>query len=98
MNIHTLWVMRKSETVPELLEAWDEFSVDENPYGFKAACADSLARVGSGVESHRFIDLSVSLRDVERQFGPAVLDADVVSEEKRQSTDAYLQGDGYAGA
>ena len=37
MFIRTLWGLRKGETTPELLLAWDEFCVDENFDGWKTA-------------------------------------------------------------
>ncbi len=33
MVIKTLWGWRKSEDTPELMQAWDEYTVDDAPSG-----------------------------------------------------------------
>jgi hypothetical protein len=76
--IYTLWIMRRGEPEPELMEAWDEFSFDANPDGFKRACQEALLSVASDVTDYRYIDLNVNAAELTRQFGRPKLDVTVV--------------------
>ena len=70
MLIHTLWFWRKNEDGPELLEAWDEYAIDENWEGWQAACAKALDSVKSDISSlgYRYIDLRVNGDLIEEAF------------------------------
>ena len=60
MRIHTVWAVRESSPdEPELVTAWDEFSVDANPEGFDADVKEGLESWGTDLETHRYIDLIV---------------------------------------
>ena len=82
MNIKCLWILRTSEPeLPELVQAWDEFSVDDNPEGFADACADSLNRIGTDLEDHRYITIRVDWQTILDAFAPVELDGAVPKEE-----------------
>ena len=61
MIISTLWITRKGiETEsPELITAWDEYSIDENYDGWQLATQLALKEIGDDVVDHRFIDIKV---------------------------------------
>ncbi len=73
-TIRSLWITRKSIDSgfhpPELVEAWDEWSIDENPDGWQEACKRALDAVGSDLSSHRYIDLRVSGDALDSAFQP----------------------------
>lgn len=77
MMIETLWIMRIGETAPELLEAWDEVSVEENREGFNRSCKNSLASVGEEIEAVRYITLKVG-HDIYKAFETIETEAAVV--------------------
>jgi hypothetical protein len=58
-HISTLWITRHSDATPELLAAWDQFSIDGNPGGFTKACEDALAAVGGDVRDRAYLTLIV---------------------------------------
>jgi hypothetical protein len=76
-TIRSLWVTRKSIDAgfhpPELVAAWDEWSIDENPQGWADACKHALDSMGSDLAAHRYIDLFVSGDDLDATFDPASL-------------------------
>lgn len=37
MKIYTIWVTDHPSTEPWLINAWDEYSIDENPEGYEKA-------------------------------------------------------------
>ena len=61
MNVETIWITRYSDDPgpPELLVAWDEYSVEANPDGFAEACRDARLAVGSDLKDSRRVLLSV---------------------------------------
>ena len=68
MIVKSLWIRRKYDpSVPELLTAWDEYSIEENPDGFEADVEQALDKIGSDLMSYRVIDLVV--------YTPAILNA-----------------------
>lgn len=67
MKIHCLFVVRDDRSGVELLEAWDEYSVDENFEGWKEACKTSLTPVLlDGVLKHGYIDIEVDEGEIDR--------------------------------
>jgi hypothetical protein len=76
-QIKTLWGWRKSADSPELLEAWDEYAVDENESGWREACEKAIASVGDDLFAHRFFTLRVSGDKIMESFLPAEADASV---------------------
>lgn len=74
MIVKSLWITRKSEPeYPELLEAWDEYSIDQNPEGFEEACDEAIKAVGTDVEAIRYIDMFVAHQDIDKAFAPPVV-------------------------
>lgn len=78
--VKSLWITRKSEpeASPELLEAWDEYSLDANWEGWEEACEKALAAVGSDVDHVRYIDLHVPTRQVNAAFATIEIEVDTV--------------------
>ena len=75
--IKTLWFWRKGETSPELLVAWDEYTVDQNPDGFAVACHKAYEEVraedvGNG---SRRIEIHAEWNPIERAFLPIKVEA-----------------------
>jgi hypothetical protein len=85
-HIRTLWITRKSIDSgfhpPELVEAWDEWSIDENPSGWVDACKAALESVGSDCASHRYIDIRLEDKALNAIFEPAEIGAIAVTEVK----------------
>lgn len=83
--IETLWATRKSVDggyhPPELLVAWDEFSVDANQEGWFEACTAALASLGGDLDQHRYVTLSLGDDVLEDTFF-ATVTADVQVVEK----------------
>lgn len=69
--IKTLWGLRRNEETPELMEAWDEFSVDENFPGWNDACEAAISSWGSHLYAHRYIDLLINVDQVTTHFDAA---------------------------
>ena len=78
-TIRTLWFWRKGEPDPELLVAWDDYSVDENPEGFQTECAAAYERVRSddAGAGPRAITLSVDATAIEKAFAAPTVNATV---------------------
>ena len=56
MKIYTVWGTRKhAPDDPELMTAWDEFSVDNNPEGYREDIKDQIEGWGSDYHTHREI-------------------------------------------
>lgn len=65
MIIETLWIKRKyGNTPPELVAAWDEFSIDENPQGWQDACTKALDSIGDDLAEHRYIQIRANVSSV----------------------------------
>lgn len=76
MEVQTLWITRKSEpdASPELLVAWDEYSIDQNYKGYQEDVDRALASVGQDVAEYRFITLIVSRKELDNAFKPVRLE------------------------
>ena len=81
ITIKTLWGWRKNEDFPELMQAWDYYSVDQNYEGWTEACEKAIASWGNDLHAHRYIDLNVPDQQVMETFWPADIDAEVVDTE-----------------
>ena len=79
MIVRTLWITRKYDTgmPPELLEAWDEVSIDENSKGFFEACNKALESIGSDLAEFRYLDLEVPELNIRQAFQPPVIESQV---------------------
>jgi hypothetical protein len=78
MRIHTVWGQRVgTENEPELMVAWDEFSVDANPEGFREDVEKALQSWGSDLETHRYIDIRLPDKVINEAFWAPVVEAEV---------------------
>ncbi len=64
MKIKCLFIVREpTDEIPELIAAWDEYSIDEHPEGWKEDCDQALETITKhypvGITS-RFITIDVS--------------------------------------
>ena len=66
MFIRTLWGLRKGETTPELLLAWDEFCVDENFDGWDAAAEEICKKYASTMQTMREVNVGVDMRSLDK--------------------------------
>lgn len=80
-KILSLWITRKASDgeYPELIEAWDEYSVDGNWEGWDEAVKKGIASIGTDLDQYRIIELNVSYEAVQNAFTPHVLPAGVVT-------------------
>lgn len=74
MVIHCLFGMRDSASSPELLTAWDENQVREDPEGWEFDCQESLKDLGDEYKKHAYIDIQVEcLKLAEQVWGSKIL-------------------------
>lgn len=72
MRIYSVWGVRKYfPNEPELMLAWDEFSVDSNPEGYEAAVKQAIESWGDDLLAHRVIEIEVFDLAVLQAFKPA---------------------------
>lgn len=74
LDIYTVWATRKhDEGAPELLVAWDEFSVDNHPDGFERVIVAATDAMGEDLNEVRRITIRVPLETIEAAFdGPVI--------------------------
>jgi hypothetical protein len=72
VNLYALFALRKGEDIPELLEAWDEYSVDGNWDGWEAARTKALASIGDELHSSAIITITVPVEPIEQALNPRV--------------------------
>lgn len=79
MQIYSVWITRKgmSDVTPELIEAWDEFSIEENYDGWATAYEEAVASIGSDLDQARVIALDVSQAGILAAFSAADVTAEV---------------------
>jgi len=78
MLLKCLFIIRKTHLaecnpacpIPELLIAWDEYSIDENREGWDEECCDALSACGDDVEVSRVIEVEVDVAKVRGQLLP----------------------------
>lgn len=59
MKIQCLFILRNGESGPELLTAWDEYTVMENAEGWTEDCEKALAAVKTDIVRHAYVDIEV---------------------------------------
>lgn len=71
MDIATLWIKRKGfeDGSPELIVAWDGYSIDGNWEGWRDACDRELKLIGEDVAAFRFLNIHLSTDEIEKHFG-----------------------------
>lgn len=70
MDVATLWIKRKGceDGPPELIVAWDGYSIEENWQGWSDACARELKMIGDDVVAHRFLNIHLKDDEIEKYF------------------------------
>mgnify|MGYP001259955189 CR=1 FL=1 len=93
IKIRTLWFLEDGDDVmPELLCAWDEYCIDENPQGYEEDMKKAHGSRGTDGE-YRYIELSVDYDKIMKAFRPVKVKADVgfklrqVDEDSRDGLD-----------
>lgn len=83
-EIVSLWATRKSIDAgfhpPELLLAWDEWSIDENAEQWFGDCQKALKAMGDDLDQYRYITIKVSDSVFDRAFF-ATVSTDAKAEE-----------------
>jgi hypothetical protein len=83
VKINALFVTRESEPmIPELVDAWDEFCIEENPDGYAAAVRSQQSEVGDGdVKAFAIVTFEVSDAPILDALypDPVVVSAEVVA-------------------
>lgn len=74
MILHTLWGVRKGESTPELMVAWDEYSVDSYREGFDQDCERAIKSWGNDLQEKRYIDIEISEDSLMGKFNVAEMD------------------------
>ncbi len=77
LTIETLWGARRGESTPELMAAWDEYTIDNWREGWSEACRKAIESYGSDLDTYRYIVLTVDLGKIEQAFEPTTVDAEV---------------------
>jgi len=77
-HLSTLWITRHSDDTPELLAAWDQFSIDGNPGGFTAACENALDAVGDDVRDMAYLTIVVPEEPIFAALYPSNVQAEKV--------------------
>lgn len=70
MIVKTLWGVRKyyENGPPELMEAWDEYTIDNWPEGWEAAREKAIKSWGDELAAWRIVDLVVCADLVKAEF------------------------------
>lgn len=85
MVISTLWATRVSDDGPELLAAWDQWSIEGNWEGWAAECRRQLDAMGNDLDQYRYFNLSVDLDKIEDAFRQRTLPAVVTPAENPEA-------------
>lgn len=73
IRVQTLWAWREGEDNPELLSAWDEFSIDDNHEGFREDFEKHRAAVGEKGVEFRELEVLLNIDEIKGSFGRGVL-------------------------
>jgi hypothetical protein len=73
-----------SKDEPELVEAWDEFSIDANPEGYSEAVKKALDAMGEDLHEHRTVRFRVNYPELIALFWPKEINVKIeaVSDER----------------
>lgn len=78
MKLICLFGTRKhSLDAPELMLAWDEYSMDENPEGFSQECKDARKSWGEDLEQWRTIEIEIDEERLRAHFETPTWNGDV---------------------
>lgn len=78
MRITCLFGQRKSQPEAiELMTAWDEYCIDNNPEGFEEDCERAKKSWGDELLQWRLVDLATSSTDLEKLFTTPTLEGKI---------------------
>lgn len=80
MKLVCLFAKRYGEDTPELLTAWDEFSIDENRQGFYDDINKQLDMC-SDIECHNTVEIEVDMDEILKQIGSGFAHGHIVKPE-----------------
>lgn len=83
IDIACLFIKRKfnMDAPPELVAAWDGWSIEENFEGWQQACKTALESIGDDIGAFRYVNVKIPGDDVEELFREYVtVEAVAVSE------------------
>lgn len=77
MKVMTMWGVRRGfeEDMPELMEAWDEYSIDNWVEGWEEACDKARTSWGDDLVAWRILELDVDNASVLAAFAPKTIKA-----------------------
>ncbi len=78
MIINCLFIVRDKKCGPELLVAWDEFSVDDNFEGWEEDCQKALASLQGEYTNQAYVDIQVQDSDLEEKLYGSELQGKVI--------------------
>lgn len=78
MVIHCLFIVRSKKCGPELLVAWDEFSVDENFEGWEEDCHETLTSLQGEYTHQTYVDIELQDSDLEEKLYGSELQGKVI--------------------
>lgn len=80
MIIKCLFITRKSEpnNMPELILAWDEYTMEGNPGGFERECRHQLSGWEDEIEAKRIVNIEIEDDIIEGLFTVPVIEATVL--------------------
>jgi hypothetical protein len=81
IEIHTLWGIRKGlgDEYPEMMLAWDEYSIESNPNQWETEKAQAIASWEDELEAHREIIIRIDMDAVSAAFRPAEQSGTVIT-------------------
>ena len=71
MKIECLFIVRDEKSGPELLIAWDEYTVSENYEGWREACDAELKSLNGDYLRHRIVSVDVPDEGLEKALANA---------------------------
>jgi len=91
MKITCMFGQRRSDPdVIELMVAWDEYCLDENPEGFAEACETAKRSWGDDMLAEREVEIVVDERKIRGLFGTATISGDVVTEKPAEPEKLFV--------
>lgn len=78
MKIECLFILREATGSPELVAAWDEYLIFENPEGWKSECNDTLKQLEGDFLSSRYVSIDISETELLKAMGNAEISGKLV--------------------
>jgi hypothetical protein len=82
MRIVCMFGARKSsvddnEPIIELMVAWDEYCIDENPEGFEEDCEKAKKSWGNDLAAYRMVDININEKELRERFKNGQLEGEL---------------------